>query len=812
MTIVLFSFLFFLVGCSGQENGGTGYVQVSAVEDLSSISMTVGDNLPVSRGLAAKMIALTFSSINDIDSMEREIEFTDTSPDRWYDRYINAVFVQGLMSGYDGLFMPEMPLSLQQAQNILDTIDENNSIRLQINNENRDMPISYALWCQLYIQALENISGEIGIEQYFGIRKKDYVILAAEGNNPMLIGGTIITDRGPFVSEGLINDSFVDTEVTILEKNGQVIAILSVNTTEPIIRNALVVGNDSDSITIFSGGVERVYEFSNNLRNLSGQIVDIQISGNEALSVHVHENIIPNQMIERISYNFIELQGMGRLNISDDFKVYTTVNGDVRWRTPRHLIVGTDIAQFIMNEDDEVVAAVINETPILEYLRVAISTTNFESLIHEHVDITATSDFIVRGQDETREFSAGEVISFREHADLFGNDRVYIEVLEATGRIQLDSIRRNWPGDISPRYRGIFEIAREDTGFTVINVISMDEYLYAVVPSEMPSAYGVEPSKAQAITARSFAHNQFFENRFHRHGANIDDSVMSQVYNNIPENLTSIQAVDETRGMYLTFLGEVVSANFFSTSSGMTANAGEVWVGSMNRFPTESRPFLQATRQYMGQDFGDLTIEENAAAFFRATDIDSYDNISPWFRWEVQMTAEQVAATINANLEARYRANPFLIRTLQSDGMFRSREVNTIGDLVNIEVLTRGEGGNIMEMRITGTENTILVRTEYNIRRLISPVNHVQGAEDVVLRRIDGTFLLNYGLMPSSFYTMERLTDGYGNILYVRFLGGGNGHGAGMSQYGAKGKLARGYNFIEVLQHFYAGAEVTLKD
>lgn len=803
--IILLSMLLF-TGCSGRADSNQG-VNNNNTNGVETLSMTVGDNLPVSRSTVAKMIALTFNDINTIERMDREITFNDTSIDMWYDKYINTVYVQGFMSGSDDMFMPEYPLSLQQAQNILDTIDEDNSIRLQITDENRDMPISYALWVDLYKQALENISGESSIEDYFNIREKQHVVLSTEANSPSLAGGIIITDNGMFVSEGLINDSFIDKEITILEKGDEVIAILSVNSIQPIIKSAYVVSNDRNSITIFSGGVERTYNYENNLGNLSNQIVDIQISNEDVLNLTIHNEIIDNKVIKRVNYDYLELEGEGRINISDNFKVYTTVYDNVRWRLPRHLIVGTDIAQFVLNEG-EIVAAIITEDKIPEALRIVIGTTGFTGLIHNEVELTATSNFRVIGYNEIRDYTSGEIVTFNTHEDLFGNDRVYIET-EPEGRIKINSISRNWPNNESPQYRGIIEVAREEDGFTIINELFIDEYLYAVIPSEMPSSYGVDASKVQAITARSYAHNLLYDNKFHTYGANIDDSVMSQVYNNTPENHVSIQAVDETRGLYLTYDNSVISARFFSTSSGMTANEGEVWADHTNRFPTESKPFLQSTRQYFGEDFGDLSLEENAAKFLKETNIRSYDSDSPWFRWRVEMTAEQVAASINENLASRYEHNPFLIRTLQDDGNFRNRPVNTIGDLVNIEVLSRGEGGNIYEMKITGTENTIIVNTEYNIRYLLAPTNYIEGERDVVLIMANGSTLTNYSLMPSSFFTIERLTDADGNILTVRFLGGGNGHGAGMSQYGAKGKLELGYDYIEVLQHFYNGAEIT---
>ena len=43
----------------------------------------------------------------------------------------------------------------------------------------------------------------------------------------------------------------------------------------------------------------------------------------------------------------------------------------------------------------------------------------------------------------------------------------------------------------------------------------------------------------------------------------------------------------------------------------------------------------------------------------------------------------------------------------------------------------------------------------------------------------------------------------------ITFIGGGYGHGVGMSQYGAKGMAEQGYNFEQILTHYFAGTVLT---
>ncbi|MCL2421894.1 MAG: SpoIID/LytB domain-containing protein, partial [Defluviitaleaceae bacterium] len=292
---------------------------------------------------------------------------------------------------------------------------------------------------------------------------------------------------------------------------------------------------------------------------------------------------------------------------------------------------------------------------------------------------------------------------------------------------------------------------------------------------------------------------------FHALGGNVDDSVMSQVYNNIPENEVSIEAVEATRGLVLWYGDEVVRANFFSTSAGMTANSGEVWA-SGTAFPGHTPTFLEARPQFAGAGEGmNLSGEAQAAEFFRNQEMDAYDSHSPWFRWQVEMTPAEIAASVNAQLEARFAANPSLIRTAGADEGWHSRPVASIGSLRSLQVLRRGEGGNIMELRITGDAADIIVATEFNIRSLLRPARSADGGRDIPLRRHDGSTLLNHSMLPSGFFSIEKVLDEEGAIEWIIFHGGGHGHGVGMSQNGVRGMVERGYSFDEIIRHFYPG-------
>ena len=418
-----------------------------------------------------------------------------------------------------------------------------------------------------------------------------------------------------------------------------------------------------------------------------------------------------------------------------------------------------------------------------ENIRVLIGASDFQGLEHESVLVTSTEEFII--YHEKQEYLADFLYLSTERITEVGTKYI-LAPQRPEVRLYLPELARAYQ---SPRYRGTLEITRTENGFIVVNELPIEQYLYAVVPSEMPSSYGVEASKVQAVTARTFAYYQKEKSNFEQYNAHVDDSVISQVYNNYPETDISVEAVNATRGQVITHNGELIHANYFSTSGGTTANFGEVWA-ARGEFPTHTPEFLRAGAQFFGElHIGDLRTEEAAAAFFKNTEIGAIDKDFPWFRWTVTLTAQELSERINAALPARLAAAPSLVT-------FLGEPADSIGELVDIEITRRGQGGNVMEAIFYGTGATIRVQTEYNIRTLLAP-------HDIAITRHDGT-TAQTRLLPSAFFTMDKDFHDTG-LFSVTFYGGGNGHGVGMSQNGVRALLDMGLGYVDILEHYYKG-------
>ncbi|MDR2167610.1 MAG: SpoIID/LytB domain-containing protein [Clostridiales bacterium] len=796
--LLLLTFVMFLAAC----RGNTEYDEFDEPFVADGVALEerqlepAWDDAPILRASVARMVALTFSDSAAINQAPRIINFADSTPEDWFDKYINKAYTLGHLSGAGGYFYPNEPLTLEHAQLLLERLNPNNTIRIQLSDENRHMAVSYALWVNLYMQMLEDLQAR---GYAAALQTVDAVVLITPGFNGNLPAGNIVTNRGAFNAAGLDFEGFLDVELNLLVRGNSALAIVGVLNYTPTLQNVFIVERNSESISIFSGGAGRTYAIDAAISaNLpQGRIGDITIDGGRVTAVRLFSQSQSGVVLE-VGADFIEIEGLGRISTHGNFSIFSLIGGQVALGRPGQITIGYDVADFVMREG-EIAAAIVLRRPTPEHIRVLLMTTGFAGRIHDHVELRSAGGLRVYAPEGVIELAPGEV--FRVDAlnsHLLGGERVRIE--PAGGyKIEILSIRRNWPGGANPQYRGIIEISGRAGGFVVVNQLLLEEYLFAVIPSEMPTAFGLEAAKVQAVTARSYAYNQFFANRLHAYGANVCDSVMTQVYNNIPETDIAIAAVNYTRGLVLTYNNRVVSANYFSTSSGHTADRGDVWLNSATgRLDGETPPYLAGRPQLTGADFGDLSQEQNAREFFMDTTIVAYDSESPWFRWNFQLTAEQLGRIINGNLPRLAQVRPHNFRPLDTP-QFPPGFAMNIGDFRGMEVGARGRGGNVNELIIHGSAASLRVITEFSIRELLTP----QLPEGIPLNRHNAAPVNNHFILPSTFMTFEE-NDGI-----WRFYGGGFGHGVGMSQHGAYGKIRRGYDFRQILAHFYPGTVLT---
>jgi stage II sporulation protein D len=146
-------------------------------------------------------------------------------------------------------------------------------------------------------------------------------------------------------------------------------------------------------------------------------------------------------------------------------------------------------------------------------------------------------------------------------------------------------------------YRGAI-IATEDGGqLLIINRVALDQYLYGVLPSEVPPGWPMEFLKAQAVAARSFALYNRLNSKVAQY--DLDSNVMSQVYKGVDiESRQTNQAVDATRDEVASRDGSIIQAFFHSNSGGRTATSEEVWGGKCDYLQSVDDNYCSKEQHY----------------------------------------------------------------------------------------------------------------------------------------------------------------------------------------------------------------------
>lgn len=144
-------------------------------------------------------------------------------------------------------------------------------------------------------------------------------------------------------------------------------------------------------------------------------------------------------------------------------------------------------------------------------------------------------------------------------------------------------------------YRGKFELHNVLGKIYIINILNMEEYLYSVVPSEMPSSWNIEALKAQAVAARTYSLYYLLKNNS-KNIYDLDSTTNFQVYRGISaETPSSVEAVTKTSGVIMTYNYEPILAFFHSTSGGKTADDKDVWPGA-------DLPYLESVECRYGEN------------------------------------------------------------------------------------------------------------------------------------------------------------------------------------------------------------------
>ena len=308
-----------------------------------------------------------------------------------------------------------------------------------------------------------------------------------------------------------------------------------------------------------------------------------------------------------------------------------------------------------------------------------------------------------------------------------------------------------WAGRDDRTYRGRLQFMPRDNGLTIINRVNLEEYLYGVIPSEMEPVWLAEALEAQAIAARTYAISH--KNAYNNRGFDLLPTIASQVYGGVrAERLTTNAAVDATRGQILTYNGKPISAFYTGNNGGYSASSQDIWGNNI--------PYLQAVPDK-------LLPAQNAPM--------DPEELAEW------LTSRPPTYSCNPKYSApsHYRWTAWISRI---EIERRLRLGPKLGRINSIMITGRSTAGVVTEVTIHGTNG------QYTL------------TGDAIRSKLGG--------LRSNMFIMEPKLGADGSPEYFIYNGGGWGHGVGLDQSGAAGMAADGYKCIEILNHYYTGAEL----
>lgn len=349
----------------------------------------------------------------------------------------------------------------------------------------------------------------------------------------------------------------------------------------------------------------------------------------------------------------------------------------------------------------------------------------------------------------------------------------------------------HWERRENQRFKGSLKLLENSDGTsTAINILPVDEYLQSVISSEMSAHASLELLKAHAVISRSWllaqiAHKsssaqkstmectpdrvvKWYDHDDHdKFDVCADDHCQRYQGAARIDRQAVYDAVQSTLGeVLMDGDGNLCDARFSKCCGGAFEEFENCW-------EPVHHDYLCVARDIDGKHvLSDLTDEANARewilsrpdAFCSAPDagvlaqvLNNYDRETvDFYRWTVSYGAGELAELI------------------------RRRSGIDFGEIIDLIPLKRGTSGRIYELKIVGSKRTVTVGKELEIRKWLS-ATHLYSSAFVAERSADGGWLLH---------------------------GAGWGHGVGLCQIGAAVMGAQGFEYKDILRHYFKNAEI----
>ncbi len=405
----------------------------------------------------------------------------------------------------------------------------------------------------------------------------------------------------------------------------------------------------------------------------------------------------------------------------------------------------------------------------------------------------SAGDFKAEADNGLVKLSAQDGSLIREHKEisLTPAEGAFFSLSDVTIGINF-----HWQRNEQQSFRGsLLLLADKNNTITAVNEIPLEDYLMSVISSEMNETAHIEFLKAHAVASRSWLLKMlekkldtdtsaistaeafpeegqimrwYGREEHDRFDVCADDHC--QRYQGITKSLAghAAEAVRATRGLFLTYHGEICDARYYKSCGGLTENYENAWddrqIPYLSCISDSHKPFDPINSEAQAIKW----LLSSPDAYCNTTDetilktvLPSFDQeTKDFFRWQVSYGREEL------------------------ESILKEKSGLDFGILRNITPLNRGPSGRIYRLKIEGSKLSVVVGKELEIRRWLSR-SHLYSSSFIV--------------------SVER--DASGVPVSFKFTGGGWGHGVGMCQIGAAVMAAGGFSMEDILKHYFPGTE-----
>mgnify|MGYP000847447515 FL=1 len=333
---------------------------------------------------------------------------------------------------------------------------------------------------------------------------------------------------------------------------------------------------------------------------------------------------------------------------------------------------------------------------------------------------------------------------------------------------ELPLMLRSSPGDGIEingwKYPGALQLWPTEN-LLVFNELELEEYVVGVLGCEAYAGWSVEALKANAVAIRTYTLYGLGKHQEY----DLCDQVHCQIYRGSRLSSVFKEAVLACKGEVLTWQGDLINAVYHSSSGGRTRNNEEVWTGS-------PLPYLRAVEDF---DHQGRNFHWPQAYLFSRGELAKVLGFSGEQGIEVIPACSEAGQRLGFNFRSEHNGEEKQFKNESLRWLFSFPSANfrvfKVKERAIQEGVTEDSGFSLGTATINNQE----------IRLTVSMTSKIKG---------------------------EEITQGVnlGPTDRLLFIGTGSGHGVGLSQWGAAALAEKGYNYKQILRHYY-GDEVRLR-